>query len=156
MGKADRKPLRKQDYGLHQWPSLRSQGNMAWYLRGCGCGSPRSLKCQRNSFEPVQEMTINKQAETAVGVGKNKKGPMIPREMIMHLTYFPRWGKPPSFQGKQSEETFSDLGWVRNRIFNLTGKILLHRILIQPQRKTSSFKSLHSKGWQIKIIVVKS
>lgn len=63
---------------------------MAWYLRGCGCGSPRSLKCQRNSFEPVQEMTINKQAETAVGVGKNKKGPMIPREMIMHLTYFPR------------------------------------------------------------------
>lgn len=52
-------------------------------------------------------------------------------KMIMLSSYFPGWGMPPSFQENQAEETFPVWRWVRNRILSLTGKILLHRKLIQ-------------------------
>lgn len=78
------------------------------------------------------------------GWGGTRKGHWLLVKMIMLSSYFPRWECHQVFWEKW-EEIFSTWRSVRNKILNSTGKILLHRTLIQTKRKASSFKSGHSK-----------
>lgn len=45
-------------------------------------------------------------------------------KIILLSSYFARWGTPPNFQAKLSEEIFYAWRQVRKNILNLTGKIL--------------------------------
>lgn len=107
-GKADRKPLRKQEYGSHQWPPLKKwQGNVPWYLEMlCGGGGLRNLRCQRCVWGFVHERTVNEQAGTTTGLRRNKKRPLTPCENDYALKLFPKVGNATKFSGKSAKKSF--------------------------------------------------
>ena len=137
MGKAERKPLRKQECGWHRWQSLKmprepslvpnrtwlgiqpSLGKAvamvaagAWDVRGMVQGlSKRWPRLSRREL-PWRWW----------GVIRKGKGFLV--KIILLSSYFARWGTPPNFQAKLSEEIFYAWRQVRKNILNLTGKIL--------------------------------
>lgn len=107
MGKADRKPLRKQDSGHDSDHLGNRQGDGAWYLGRWGRGSPRSLKYHGDGFRLVQETTMTEQAGPTMGVmRRNKKRQMIPYKNDYAFELVPKVGKATKLSW---ETVWSDL-----------------------------------------------
>lgn len=102
MGKADRRPLRKQECGSCQWRiSENVKGSWPGTWKSCGYGGPRSLRCKREGSGLVQETTTTKQAGATVGVVRsNKKRHMTPCENHYAFELFFEVGNATKFSGK--------------------------------------------------------
>lgn len=102
MGKADRRPLRKQECGSCQWRiSENVKGSWPGTWKSCGYGGPRSLRRKREGSGLVQETTTTKQAGATVGVVRsNKKRQMTPCENHYAFELFFKVGNATKFSGK--------------------------------------------------------
>lgn len=136
MGKADRKPLRKQECGWHRWQSLKMPREPSLVPNRTWLGIQPSLG------KAVAMVAAGAWDVRGMVRGLSKRWPRLSRrelpwrwwgvikgkgflvKIILLSSYFARWGTLPNFQAKLSEERFYAWRQVRKNILNLTGKIL--------------------------------
>lgn len=99
-GKADRKPLRKQEYGSRKWPSLQMSRDVAGYLGGALWRWPQEPLVSKGCFRACPRGHHSWAGWSPVGLRNQERQP-IPCENGYAFKSFPKVGTATKFSGEK-------------------------------------------------------